>query len=61
MILGIKILCLVCPLRESRYLDIYNPLVVNIDLMQPVNPALVKLNIIKYMSRILHRHMCTKM
>ena len=32
MILGIKILCLVCPLRESRYLDIYNPSFVNIDL-----------------------------
>ena len=58
MILSIKILRLVCPLRESRYLDIYNPSAVNInEFMQPVNLAWVKVNIIHVMSRILHRLM----
>ena len=62
MILSIKILRLVCPLRESRYLDIYKPSAVNIDeFMQPVNLAWVKVNIIHVMSRILHRLMCVKM
>ena len=60
MILSIKILRLVCPLRESRYLDIYNPSAVNNNInefMQPVNLAWVKVNIIHVMSRILHRLM----